>query len=108
MDTTIWFVRDFLYNLVCNGGLSVQENLMNEPLPIRLFPNPNKGSFFMEFNSDDELFIRIFDDLGRLIYEDRLTQPGLLNFHLPYGLYTALVTCEESGRIASKKFIVFE
>ena len=45
MDTTIWFVRDFLYDLVCDGVTSsANENIDSNPSAFTVFPNPNTCS----------------------------------------------------------------
>ena len=51
MDTTIWFVRDFLYDLVCDGVTSVNETSPSEDLSFNVFPNPNNGNFFIRLDS---------------------------------------------------------
>ncbi len=41
---------------------------------IKLYPNPNSGSFTLEFSNDGVREIEISDDLGRVIASDRVTE----------------------------------
>lgn len=90
MDTTIWFVRDFLFDMVSDGTTSLGGLPLLEQASIKVFPNPNEGSFYLDLDSDDELSIIIYDQLGKKVYE----QPGLhrgihqVALDVPEGMYT--------------------
>lgn len=89
MDTTIWFVRDFLYDLVCGGVTSTIETTENEIFSIDVFPNPSSGNFFIDIHSDEKTSILIFNNIGRevLSYPDMHQGLNRLEVNLPTGIY---------------------
>ena len=71
MDTAIWFVRDFLFDLVSNGTTSLDELPLQKQASFNVFPNPNEGSFHLDLGSDDEFGIIIYDRLGKKYMNSR-------------------------------------
>lgn len=76
-----------------------------------LFPNPNKGNFTVQFNSDTnkKVNININDLSGRLIFSNTYSNPGLFseNLHLQNlqsGIY--LVTVQDGSKKTVKRIIV--
>jgi pimeloyl-ACP methyl ester carboxylesterase len=111
MDTTIWFVRDFLYDLVCDGvTTSVNENIDNENLSFSIFPNPNSGNFFIRQDSNDDMSISVFDNVGRVVFSQSQLQKGVNHFdlELPQGMYTVHLYSDGGDRFQAQKIIVQE
>ncbi len=108
MDTTIWFVRDFLYDLVCEGVTSINETTEVESSSFGIFPNPNTGNFFIQLDLDENFSITVFDNLGRKIYFNTEIQQGLnhLDLNLPQGIYTVHAHSKKLNKIFSEKLIV--
>ena len=109
MDTTILFVRDFLYDLVCDSvTTSVNGNINNENLSFVVFPNPNSGNFFIRQDSHDNISIAIFDHLGRNVFFQPEIHQGLnrLDLDLPQGIYTIQFFSDRGYKIQAQKIIV--
>jgi hypothetical protein len=52
---------------------------LNELLSAGAFPNPTNGPFFLEYDLDNEseVFVEVFDLLGRMVYSETSTRtPG--------------------------------
>ncbi len=78
---------------------------------FRLFPNPNNGSFTIQFESQttNEIAIAIHDVRGRSILEKRFNNPGLFSQNISLspiqkGIY--LVTIKDGDRKLVKKIVV--
>lgn len=108
MDTTIWFVRDFLYDLVCDGVTAINESIGNENLSFAVFPNPNDGNFFVRFDSDENFSLTVFDNLGRQVFFNPAIHRGinLLELDLPQGIYLVKAYSEDKLIRLSRKIIV--
>lgn len=112
MDTAILFVRDFLYDLVCDSmTTSFDEDVEDEVLSFGVFPNPNRGNFFIRNDSHDDVSINIYDFSGRNVFAQfRLTQ-GLNGFDLdlPQGVYMVHLQSDDGRRkFQTQKIIVQE
>jgi len=108
MDTTILFVRDFLYDLVCDDvATSVNENIDDKNLSFAVFPNPNTGNFFIRQDSHDNLNAAIFDHLGRNVFFQPEIFQGLnrLDLDLPQGIYTVQLYSDGGHKFQAKKII---
>ena len=75
---------------------------------LTIYPNPNKGAFNLVFDGELPGQIKIFDQLGNVVFEKELVQhtsslnlPGLLP-----GLYFVQVTETQTGIIKSIKLII--
>jgi len=94
----------------CMGGQLVSLINPGSRLPIRIFPNPNPGTFNVELPepAKTDMRLRISDLAGRRVLEQR-AEPGKTRHsiqagHLPDGLYFLQVVSE--GRvIAVEKFV---
>ncbi|RYD96282.1 MAG: T9SS type A sorting domain-containing protein [Sphingobacteriales bacterium] len=76
-----------------------------------LYPNPNKGSFTVEFNADgaNEVKIAIHDMRGRQVYNKSYQNSGLFSGNIQMGSIQTgvyMVTVENGGRKVVKKIVV--
>ncbi|WP_306349665.1 reprolysin-like metallopeptidase [Flavobacterium sp. '19STA2R22 D10 B1'] len=88
--------------------LGVEEKTIKD---FVLYPNPNKGSFTVQFssNSSEQIGISVHDISGRVIFENKYNNTGLFNQNLQLnqvqsGIY--LVTVSDGARKIMKKVIV--
>lgn len=77
MDSTFWFVRDFLWDLICNEQLSLSEN--HEPVSA-VYPNPLSSSSHssLKFNSIWNGTVRLCDAWGKEVLNRNLKSAGQL------------------------------
>ncbi|TDW46088.1 putative secreted protein (Por secretion system target) [Flavobacterium sp. 270] len=95
---------------ICNSTYTLGTNDV-ESLNFALYPNPNKGSFMVQFQSEspDGVKILVHDILGKKVYDNTFETTGDFNqnIQLPNvspGLY--LVTVIDGNRRTVKKIIV--
>jgi cyanophycinase len=73
---------------------------------IKVFPNPNNGTFKVEVSNVQNQLIKIFDLLGRLVYcsviKSSFTKVGLN--YLPKGIY--IIQIIDGGKEYSEKLII--
>jgi hypothetical protein len=110
MDTTIWTIRDFLYqNLDCNNT-SVSEK--NDESKVNIYPNPVTGILNIETDkSYSALEVSLFDIQGKQLekhsfeYESKFQ----LSFHnRTSGLYIIELKDEKNGNIISRKKLMVD
>ena len=108
MDTTIWFVRDFLYDLVCEDITTANETAEIKNGSFSIYPNPNSGNFQIRLNTPENLGIFVFDYLGRKVFSNPEIHQGLnsLELDLPRGTYTVHVYSRTSRQFFNKKIMV--
>lgn len=68
MDTTVWVIRDFLYNQLCFQPLSV-ENTSVENLLISVYPNPSQDIITFSSQQETVLQLSLFGTDGRLVMQ---------------------------------------
>ena len=67
---------------------------------LKVFPNPNRGMFEVQFGQLEVAQVQVFDLLGRLIYgRDNLTDSTLHIQGIPAGTYSLIVRTENGGVI---------
>jgi phosphatidylserine/phosphatidylglycerophosphate/cardiolipin synthase-like enzyme len=95
-----WFWQEFQARWSVLAAVSTDATA---PSPLRVFPNPTAGDFFVEWTGG-EVLLRLWDANGRLLQERRAS--GRLQMSAPGpGLY--LLTCTlPDGGIWAKKLIV--
>ncbi|RYM32379.1 T9SS type A sorting domain-containing protein [Brumimicrobium glaciale] len=78
-------------------------------LQFILYPNPNHGSFSIQFDERiyGEIKYRLFDNQGRIYSENKLSTAGthLFNFNLPAGSYI-LQLKDSIGKTGTTKIII--
>lgn len=93
MDTTVWFVRDFLYDHVCQAATPLEDELPDKDFLINIFPNPNNGQFMIEIDGTvgTTLKMDLLDHLGREILSSQKVTNGVNNLNISGvapGVYT--------------------
>jgi hypothetical protein len=97
-------------NLCLKGKGVVPVNTPNVQTDIRLFPNPNRGSFTLELSeaATPQMSYRITDLLGRVIVEKAIEignlQQTVQTNNLSNGLYF-LQVLHDGKKVAEKKFV---
>ncbi len=68
MDTTIWLVRDFLYNNVECDSVLISGIAPVAPVPsVRVYPNPSEDVINITSSEDDDLIVEVFSVEGKLM-----------------------------------------
>lgn len=110
MDTTIWFVRDFLYDLVvdCDDATTINKPTETSSISYTVYPNPNRGNFYIRLDAPESLDLLLVDYFGNQVYSKLGIPQGLntLGINLPPGTYTIQAYSKTSGEILNKKVIV--
>lgn len=109
MDTTIWFVRDFLYDLVCDDVTSINETIDHDNFSFDVFPNPSSGNFFINIDSKENISISIFDNLGRRVFFNPKIDQGRnhLALDLPKGVYFIKAHSKDQTKQLTRKIIAY-
>lgn len=106
MDSTFWFVRDFLWDMVCNDQLSLSPESEFKSV---VYPNPVSGSMAqkLNFNSTWTGSVRLFDSAGRVVLSRILNSENHLKEmpELSAGIYS-LVWTKTNGKSEIHKVIV--
>lgn len=106
MDSTFWFVRDFLWDMVCNDQLSLSPESEFKSV---VYPNPVSGSAAqkLNFNSTWTGSVRLFDSAGRVVLSRILNSENHLKEmpELSAGIYS-LVWTKANGKSEIHKVIV--
>ncbi len=87
------FVLFFSFSLITDG-LSAQE--VSTEIELNIFPNPNRGTFYITLVNDEPKTSQLFAMDGRLVKTFYL-QSGLnyISLHTPPGIYLLKVGEEE-------------
>ncbi|MFN0032960.1 MAG: T9SS type A sorting domain-containing protein, partial [Flavobacteriales bacterium] len=92
----IIFIGGSSMNVVDDLNAMLDDEKMDDVMSVSLYPNPNKGELLntnLTGIESDEVFIRVMDNTGKLIYNNRYVVDGSLNAvvvfeqHLASGLY---------------------
>ncbi len=68
MDSTIWIVRDFLYqNTVCDTTLISGVGNVADEIPLTLFPNPSDDATVIYSQCENDLIAEVFSVEGKLL-----------------------------------------
>ena len=75
-----------------------------------VYPNPNKGQFYLSYNGEEKIDrVVIFDVLGRIVYQNNSFENNFaeleINSNFAAGIYTVQMIVE-SGKIYSQKIII--
>lgn len=111
-DTT-YYIRVSSYGTTASGNFGIcvvdpginglTENKSNN---FELYPNPSTGIFKVNFNSDEEKSIKIYNALGAIIYQEKLKiKVHTFNLsHFENGIY--FIEVEEDGSKVNQKIII--
>lgn len=71
MDTAISFVRDFLYDLVCDGVTSVNEPIFEDDVSLSVYPNPTSDNSTVQFELEEpaNVEVSLLDVTGRVVFQ---------------------------------------
>lgn len=87
--------------------LSVNLNNLTADYGIKLYPNPNTGSFILEFTDDAKREIEITDAIGKLILADKVNrQKQFALDKIAAGIY--FLNIRQNGQLKSLKFSVIQ
>lgn len=108
MDTTIWFVRDFLYDLVCDEVTSTSKTIDEDNFSFAVFPNPSSGNFLVRLESAENFSLTVLDQLGRAVsfYPEISQGINRLSIDLPKGVYIVKASSQDKLKMLSRKIIV--
>lgn len=112
MDTTIWYVRDFLSNLLCTTGFTYSRDSMTEAAcnavtsihetettDAKVYPNPSTGVVNIQLAQTADWCAEVYDAPGRLlvIQHNSATNNFTLNTKsLATGVYFLKITDEQT------------
>ncbi len=68
MDSTVWIVRDFLYqNVVCDPTTTSGVENINGEIPVSIFPNPSDDATILFSHCQNDLIAEVFSIEGKLL-----------------------------------------
>ncbi len=96
MDSTVWIVRDFLYqNVVCDSALiSGVDDVVNE-IPVSVFPNPSDEVINIFSHYDNDLTADVFSVEGKLLarkFVAAKSSQSILKQELGAGIYLVRIS----------------
>jgi len=68
MDTTVTFIKTFLYPKIVQGVIPYDEDK-----DMKLFPNPARSGFSIAVSKDlkEDVLVEVFDNTGRCVYKNK-------------------------------------
>jgi len=89
-------------------GCPVDIQYVEELAGVRIYPNPNNGTFFIENQENTPLEYQIYDLYGREIRQDELTsvQQQIHLNEVPKGVYFIRLTDKFSSKSITKKIVI--
>ncbi len=92
-----------LSNSIVIGTVDTEEANFNQ---LKVFPNPNRGAFEVQFGQLEVAQVQLFDLLGRFIYEQAGPVDSRLNIQgIPVGTY-GLVVRMKNGSVIRQQVVV--
>jgi hypothetical protein len=97
----------FFASVFLNDNNNVAER---EKANVKIFPNPTSAHFSMEIGAENYTEMYIYNQLGELIYQEKLVgQNGLIQRDIPAGLSEGvyeIVLISEDGRSSVASLVV--
>ncbi len=86
-----------VFEVIEHGGIGVDERPLRDALQIR--PNPNDGSFTLQWDDAGERTIEVFDATGRVVMPGTVVMGPAWNasIRLPAGVYSVRMTGTDRG-----------
>jgi para-nitrobenzyl esterase len=111
MDSTIWIVRDFLYqNVICDSTLvSGVEDIVNQ-IPVSVFPNPTDDLINISSHHNADLTVEIYSVEGRLLEKKYIMANSLetISKHeLGAGTYLLQISDSKTSRRKVERIVFF-
>ncbi len=111
MDTTVWTVRDFLFDINCppeDPATSIND--ISDELEFTVFPNPSSGQVSLEFSAIEPNVktVVFLDGVGRQVFSQELSnlRESINIAHFPKGFYAVLILNEDGAVLGKKKLIL--
>lgn len=108
MDTTVWVIRDFLYNQMCFQPLMGVEEI--EDVAVEVYPNPSQGVINFSSQQPEELQLSVFGTDGRLVIQRQLfpgSTTAINREEVGAGYYIYSLTSDRNPEIRKMGRIVF-
>lgn len=106
MDTTFWFVRDFLAEIVCDASTAIEPDFFAGSLNI--YPNPASSVAYIDVPDAHITSLEMFDVQGRK-YEPAIRQEGnrirLEKGNCPTGMYFLRMQVDDTRFYTGKLMI---
>jgi hypothetical protein len=111
MDSTVWIIRDFLYqNVVCDSTLvSGVEDIANE-IPVSVFPNPSDDLINISSHQNGDLTAEIFSVEGRLLQKKVIAGGSIQTFSrqdLGAGAYLVQISDLKSSKRKIERIVFY-
>ena len=111
MDSTIWIVRDFLYqNVTCDPTtISGVQDMVSE-VPVAVFPNPSDDASTIYSRSDNDLTAEVFSIEGKLLTRKFIaanSSQTILKQDLGAGIYMVRVADSKSLTTKTERVVFY-
>ena len=88
-------------NLACSP-LAIEEAVTSR---FNLYPNPNNGSFFIEFAQEGNNAVKVLDITGKVVYQELANAKATsINLALSSGVYFVEVT--NNNNVTTEKVVI--
>lgn len=112
MDTTVAFLRDFLYqNTVCDSTIFTSVEEVSGDITVALYPNPSDGNFNISSAHDKTLIADVYDLEGRLVSQKTIYPRSIQTFNAHEtgaGMFVVQLSDAQNGqRLKTLKAVVY-
>jgi hypothetical protein len=93
-------IKSNSFNTKNAGGAGISQ--VNNPFTeLKLYPNPNEGSFTLDNIQSSTVQVQIFDLQGRILYQEQFKQQNQIsiNRQLPAGMYFISIADKEHKKV---------
>jgi hypothetical protein len=111
MDSTIWIVRDFLYqNVTCDPTTISGVEDMNLEIPVSVFPNPSDDAATIYSRSENDLTAEIFSIEGKLLTRKFIaanSSQTILKQELGAGIYMVRMVDSKNSATKTERVVFY-
>ena len=111
MDSTIWIVRDFLYqNVVCDPALISGMDEIKQPISAAVFPNPIEDVVNIFSQQDTEIKAELYTLEGRLLWSQSIpayTTQTISKAGLSAGTYLLQLSNTENNARQTERLVFY-